>query len=135
MAESHRLADSHRIAESPATAVVAIWAGAAVTSLLSPDMVTGSEQEHLPIALATVWVGAALATAYAVMTPRGESRASWTVAVCGVWVLTAVVGVLSPVLETGSDPTRIPLAVLIVPPVAAAATGLLSLRQATRGTR
>jgi len=51
-------------------------------------------------------------------------------AVSALWTLTALVAVLSPELVTGTDPTRIPLAALIAPPVAAVVTGLLSLRQA-----
>ncbi len=40
--------------------------------------------------------------------------------------------VLAPVMETGSDPTQIPIAALVAPPVAAAVTGFLALGQATR---
>ncbi len=119
-----------RVVESTSTAVVTIWVTSAVASVLAPDLVSGSEHEHLPIALITVWVWAGLATAYAMMTPQRGSRASWTIAVAGVWISTLLVMVLAPVMVTGTDPTEIPLAVLVAPPVAAAVTGLLSLRQA-----
>ena len=121
--------------ESPATAVTAIWISSIAACALAPDMVSGSEQEHLPIAWLTVWIWAALGTVYAVMTPQRESRAAWTVSVTLAWVLMAVVMAAAPVLETGSAPTRLPLAALIAPPVAAAATGLLSLRHAAEGLR
>lgn len=131
---SSRLTTRHRVAESPMTAVVAIWASTAVASLLAPDMVTGSEQEHLPIGLMTGWLWACVGTAYALMTPRRSSRASWTVAVVLIWFMAAVVGIAGPVMVTGTDPTRIPLAVILAPLVAAIVTGLLSLHQANSET-
>lgn len=118
------------ILESPVSAVLAIWASTGVTSVLAPDLVSGSEQEHLPLALLTGWLWACVASLYALLTPRRESRAGWTVSVVLVWTASAVVAILAPVLVTGSDPTRLPLAVLVAPPAAAVATGVLSLLQA-----
>jgi ABC-type transport system involved in cytochrome c biogenesis permease subunit len=119
--------------ESPATAVTVVWTATVLVSIFAPDLVTGSEHEHLPLAMMTVWLWASVATAYALMTPQRGSRASWTLSVIAVWSLTAVVCIASPELVTGTDPTRIPLATLVVPPIAAVVTGLLSLRQANRG--
>lgn len=119
-----------RRADSAHLAVTTIWASAALISVAAPDMVSGSEQEHLPLALMTVWLWAVVATAYALMTPRRASRTGWTLAVSALWAIAALVAVLAPELVTGTDPTRIPLAALIAPPVAAVVTGLLSLRQA-----
>ena len=65
------------------------------------------------------------------MTPRRGSRSSWTIGVSVVWLLAAVTAVWAPVMVTGSDPTRIPLAAVIAPPVAAVVTGLLSLHHAS----
>lgn len=118
------------VLESSATAVGVIWLAAAAVSVAAPDMVTGSEHEHLPLALMTVWLWAAVGTAYAVMTPRRAGRASWTVAVSVVWLVAALTAVAAPVMVTGTDPTRIPLAAVIAPPVAAVVTGLLSLHHA-----
>jgi hypothetical protein len=116
--------------ESPATAPMAIWAATVLMVVGAPDMVSGSEHEHLPLALITTWLWAAAATAFAMLTPARASLASWTLGVTVLWLLTALVSIAAPVLVTGSDPTRIPLAVIIAPPVAAVLTGLLSLRQA-----
>ena len=116
--------------ESPLTALASIWLSAALTVLGAPDMVSGSQHEHLPLALITVWLWAAAATAYASMTPSRGSLARWTLGVVGLWVAAALIAVAAPVMVTGSDPTRIPLAVIIAPPVAAVLTGMLSLRQA-----
>ena len=119
-----------RALESPLTALAGIWLSAALMTLGAPDMVSGSQHEHLPLALITVWLWAAAATAYASMTPSRGSLARWTLGVVGLWVAAALIAVAAPVMVTGSDPTRIPLAVIIAPPVAAVLTGLLSLRQA-----
>ena len=117
--------------ESPLTALASIWVAAALMVLGAPDMVSGSQHEHLPLALITVWLWAAAATAFASMTPSRGSLARWTLGVAGLWVATALIAVTAPVMVTGSDPTRIPLAVIIAPPVAAVLTGMLSLRQAS----
>jgi len=95
-------------------------------------MVSGSEQEHLPLGMMTVWLWSAAATAFALLTPHGSDVSRWTASVLTVWTATLVAGVFAPVMVTGSDPTRIPLAVLVVPPVAAVVTGLLSLHEASR---
>lgn len=117
--------------DSSLPAVVGIWVSATFISVAAPDMVTGSEHEHLPLALMTVWLWAVVATAYTLMTPRRPPRTGWPLAVAALWALTALVAVLAPELVTGTDPTRIPLAAIIAPPVAAVITGLLSLRQAS----
>jgi hypothetical protein len=119
-----------RALESPLTAPTAIWAASGLMAIGAPDLVSGSQQEHLPLALITVWLWAGAATAYALMTPSRGSLARWTLAVAGLWAATALVAIAAPVMVTGSDPTRIPLAVIIAPPVAAVLTGMLSLHQA-----
>ncbi len=119
-----------RVFESPLTGVAAIWTGTAVTSLLAPDMVTWSEQDHLPIALMTACLWACVGSAYVLMTPQRSSRSGWTVSVVVIWALMALVAIFAPVMVTGTDPTSIPLAAMIAPPVAAVVTGMLSLRQA-----
>ena len=64
--------------------------------------------------------------------PRRASLTGWSLAVAGMWFVTLMVGLFAPELVTGSDPTRIPLAVLMAPPVAALLTGMLSLHEAGR---
>ena len=93
-------------------------------------MVTGSEHERLPIALMTAWAWAGVGTTYALMTPQRGSRTGWTLSIVVVWALMALATIFAPVMVTGTDPTSIPLAVMIAPPVAAVVTGMLSLRQA-----
>lgn len=127
-AQQHR-----RWLDSQFPALVGIWASSAFISVAAPDLVSGSEHEHLPLAMLTVWLWAAVATAYALMTPRRAPLATWSASVATLWALTALVAVLSPEMVTGSDPTQIPLAAIVAPPVAAVVTGMLSLRQANLG--
>ncbi|MCB0895855.1 MAG: hypothetical protein H6529_05875 [Nocardioides sp.] len=47
----------HPVLESVATPVAVIWLAAAAISVAAPDMVSGSEHEHLPLALMTVGCG------------------------------------------------------------------------------
>ena len=119
-----------RVLESPLTAPAVIWTAAGLMAVGAPDMVSGSQHEHLPLALITTWLWAGAASAYALMTPTRGSLARWTLGVASLWVATALIALAAPVMVTGSDPTRIPLAVLVAPPVAAVLTGMLSLRQA-----
>lgn len=130
---THAIGPAHRgvgVFESPLTCVAAIWTATAVCSVLAPDMVTGSEHQHLPFALMTAWVWACVGSIYALMTPQRGSRTAWTLSVVVAWALMALTTIFAPVMVTGTDPTSIPLAVMIAPPVAAVVTGMLSLRQA-----
>jgi len=42
----------------------------------------------------------------------------------GIWAVATILGITLPVLETGSDPTRIPVAALFAPVAAAMLTAL-----------
>lgn len=125
------------LAGRPAIATTAIWTSVLLMAILAPDMVHGSAQEHLPITALTAWVWGAAATAYVVLTPRTLApavRRSWTLGIGVVWLAALLLVVLSPVLVTGTDPTRVPLAVWVVPPLAAVATGLFALWAAKQPT-
>lgn len=124
----------HGLLTSVATPVSVIWVATAVIAVFAPDMVTGSEHEHLPIAGITVWLWASVATAYTVMAVRrAPAAAVLTVGVSLVWAAVAVAAVAGPVMVTGSDPTRIPMAVLLGPLVGALTTGFLALHHAGTG--
>ncbi len=107
----------------------AVWTGIVLTSVFSPDMVSGSEHEHLPLAAITAWIWGLAASGYLVMLAfipdRPADAALWrglVAAIAAVWLVGSALAILGPVLVTGSDPTRIPLAALIAPPVANIAT-------------
>jgi hypothetical protein len=115
----------------PVVAVVAVWACSALLAVFAPDMVTGSEHDHLPIAAMTVWPWTVVATAYVLMAGR-RTGAGWLVwCVAALWVCVFAAGVAAPVMVTGSDPTEIPIGALLAPVGGALATGLLALHHAT----
>lgn len=123
--------------DRPSVAVVMIVAASTAVAVLAPDMVTGSEHEHLPLAALTVWPWTASAVGYVVMAGRRERARDLVLSVSFVWIFVAVVAVLVPSLVTGTDPTRIPLAALIAPPFGAVTTGFLAIAhaRATAGDR
>jgi hypothetical protein len=82
----------------------AVWLSVVVVSVFAPDMVTGSEREHLPIAAMTVWLWGAVATAYLLLTPDEWSTVGWATGVAGVWLAVLLVSVASPEMVTGSGP-------------------------------
>ena len=135
--EQTRSADRYQatwrgVTRSPMTAVGVIWLSAAAISVFSPDMVTGSEQDHLPIAVLTVWLWAALSTAYTLMGTRGPdgSSTALVIGVSVIWIAVAIASIAAPMMVTGTDPTQIPIAVLVAPVVGAVTTGFVVLHQA-----
>jgi hypothetical protein len=124
-----RTADRTRL-----VAVGIIWMASAVTAIAAPDMVSGSEHEHLPLAAITIWLWTTAASGYAAMTPVADTR-DWLVTIVLVWTAMAAVAVGAPLMETGSDPTTIPIAALVAPPVATVVTGFLGLNQAAARRR
>lgn len=108
-----------------------IWVASTLAAILAPDRVSGSEHEHLPLAAITIWVWAAVASRYAAMTPVENAR-DWLLVVVLVWTTMAAAAALAPAMETGSDPTRIPIAALVAPPIASVVTWFLALSQSTQ---
>jgi hypothetical protein len=113
-------------------ALAAIWVASMVMSVFAPDMVTGSEHEHLPLAALTVWLWAAVASAYVLMGIRaGGPVRTFELTVAVLWGAVMVAVVAAPSMVTGSDPTTIPFATLVCPVVGALVTGFLALSHAT----
>ena len=117
---------------SPVVAVAALWACSAMLAVFAPDMVTGSEHDHLPIAAMTVWPWTFIATAYVVMAARRPGTASLVWSVVAIWVSVLVAGVAAPAMVTGTDPTTIPMGAILAPIGGAVATGLVALHHAIR---
>lgn len=103
------------------TAAAAVWIAVGAASLFAPDMVSGSMQEHLPIAAVTMWLWGAIASGFILMTGamgRDKVDGRWralALAVVAIWAVVAIASIWAPVLVTGTDPTRIPLAALLAP--------------------
>lgn len=115
---------------SMAIAFGGIWAAVLAISLLAPDLVSGSEQQHLPVAAFATWIWGMVASvavfSFWVSPPLasdlGPLHRPFAVGVAAVWLVAAVVGVLGPELVTGSDPTRVPVAAILTPMAATAVT-------------
>jgi hypothetical protein len=116
------------------TSVALIWIAAAMASIWSPDMITGSEHEHLAIAAFVDWFYAAIATGLVLMAfgrrTLGGSRQLWTgftVAVGSIWIVVALASIFAPSMVTGSDPTTIPIAAFAAPLAGVIATAFASV--------
>ena len=115
--------------------LLVVWLAVLLVSVFAPDLVSGSEQEHLPVASFTTWLWGAAGTAAVLLTmtkSRGDATAKpiwigYAAVVSGIWVLTTALALALPAFETGSDPTSIPLAALLAPFAAAVLTGLAGI--------
>jgi hypothetical protein len=123
---------------SPGVAVAAIWVPTLVFALFAPDLVTGSQQEHLPLGGLVGWLWAGTATGYVLMATATREATDETsrwfgfeLSVLTIWVVVALAGIFAPVLVTGTDPTRLPLAALVAPIAGMVATGFVALHATT----
>lgn len=115
--------------------VVAIWVGVIAISIFSPDLVSGSQQEHLPLAGFLTWIWGLIATIgflWGMSKLRGsvERKTLWTglvIAVVIIWGVAVVGSVALPTWETGSDPTYLPAWAIVMPIAAALLTTLASV--------
>jgi hypothetical protein len=109
-----------------------IWVAVVLLSLLAPDLVSGSEQDHLPVAAFATWFWGAVGTLvflWAMGRLRDDARWQpiWTglsVVTLVIWAVALILGIALPVTETGTDPTRIPFAAIFAPIAAAMLTAL-----------
>jgi hypothetical protein len=118
-----------------AAGIAGIWVAVTVISVVGPDMVTGSEQEHLPVAALSTWLWGLVSTGafvWAMGKLRGNAtrRPIWiglTVVTLTVWLVATILSVSLPVVETGSDPTRIPIGAIVAPVAATVLTVLAGI--------
>ena len=109
-----------------------IWVAVLLISLFAPDPVSGSQQEHLPVAAFTTWFWGGVGTLvllWAMGRLRGRTlwRPIWiglSLVTLGVWAVATILAITLPEMVTGTDPTRIPFAALFAPPAAAMLTAL-----------
>jgi hypothetical protein len=112
-----------------------IWVAVVLISLLAPDLVSGSEQAHLPIAAFTTWFWGGVGTLVllgAMSRLRGSAmgRPVWiglSVATLVLWAVATILAITLPVFETGTDPTQIPFGAMFAPGGAAILTALAGL--------
>jgi hypothetical protein len=101
-------------------------------SLLAPDLVFGSQQDHIPVAAFTTWFWGGVGTlVFLWVMGRLRGSARWqpiwielSVVTLGIWAVATILGITLPVMETGTDPTRIPFAAIFAPVAAAMLTAL-----------
>jgi ABC-type Co2+ transport system permease subunit len=107
-------------------------------------MITGSEQEHVPVAAIFNWFWGSIATAsilLAIVFRKGIQTASeprWVILAAltaGIWLAVIFTSIFAPYHVTGSDPTQTPVAVLMGPVIAAVATAFVSGFVALAGSR
>jgi hypothetical protein len=106
-----------------AIGVGGIWVAVILISLFAPDLVTGSEHEHLPLAAFGTWLWGGIGTAlllWAMGRLRGDAswRSTWiglALVTLAIWAVATVLSITLPVYETGSDPTELPFGALFAP--------------------
>jgi hypothetical protein len=109
-----------------------IWVAVVLISLFSPDMVSGSEHEHQKVAAFTTWFWGGVSTLvflWAMGRLRGDAmwRTTWiglSSVTLGIWALATIIAIALPVVETGSDPTQIPVGAVVGPVAAAMLTAI-----------
>ena len=115
--------------------IVAIWVAVTLISLFAPDMVSGSEQQHLPVAAFGAWFWGLAATG-ALVWGMGRLRGNaarqpfWVglaSATIVIWGVATVLSITLPVYVTGSDPTRLPIGAMVSPVAAALLTTLAGI--------
>jgi hypothetical protein len=98
-------------------AIAATWLGVVLSGIYAPDMITGSQHEHLAVVAGGDWIWGLVATAIVILAAqkgfraRATSLVSWVglaVGVAVVWIGVAAVSAWAPVWVTGTDPTTIP---------------------------
>ncbi len=109
------------------TATVSVAIAVLLASIFSPDLVTGSEQEQLPLAAMLHWIWGSIAIGYLAAAGPGRSDPTLAISVAVLWLAVAATSIFAPSLVTGSDPTSVPIAALVAPVVGAITTGFLSL--------
>lgn len=116
-------------------AVTIIWASIVLAMVFAPDMITGSQHDHLPIVGWTYWIWGLIATGSVVLAAQRGIRAkvstlspwiAFSVAVSVVWISVTLAAVFGPVFVTGTDPTTLPLMAMAVPIVGVVLTSLIS---------
>jgi hypothetical protein len=116
-------------------AVVGLWVAVAAISIFAPDLISGTEQEHVPIAAITTWFWGTVATGFVLFAtafPTHDQTVRWglTIVVLGIWGAVAAASIFAPSIVSGTDPATVPIAALIGPVAGAIATGFACLAAA-----
>jgi hypothetical protein len=112
-------------------ALAAIWVAVVFTSIFAPDLVTGTTQDHFPIAVVISLLAGLAATRSVVraFTQRVGGAGRWAgydLAVGAIWLAVALTSIFLPVTVSGTDPTRMPVAAMVAPIAGAILTGAIT---------
>lgn len=108
----------------------AVWVAVVLMSMFSPDLVSGSDQEHLKLPAMVDWLWGVLSTMVLLRALRFKSGSpgAWMAVGLGttvIWAAATAVAIWGPEMVTGGDPTRLPLAAIIAPIIAMLLTRFL----------
>lgn len=108
---------------STGISICGIWLAVVLASIVAPDLVSGSQHEHLHVASGD-WIWGLIATAFVVlavqfgMRLRATNPMTWIALAFGVvavWAGVVFVSAFGPVLVTGTDPSTIPYGAMGAP--------------------
>ena len=109
--------------------IASIWLSVLFASVLSPDLVTGSDPTHIPIGAVTCPFWGAIATGFVAALGRGpsiEKEQVWMASsIIAIWVAAAITSAVGPEVIYGSDPSRLPIVTIVSPIVGTIATGIV----------
>lgn len=115
-------------------AVGCICVSGVLASIFTPDLVTGVQHQHTPIAAWIGWIfdmaAIAMVAPTAIKGIRGKvtDRAPWILLGLGVgaiWLAVMFISIFTPVSVTGTDPTKVPIGGFISAVAGIVLTGLL----------
>ncbi len=117
--------------------IAVIWLVVLILSLQSDPLVTGAEQNELPVAAFLNWIWGLLATVAVLRATvfRKPNEKGWgqddawmwiMIVVGSIWVAATIVALSVPDLVTGDDPIRIPYGAIVAPVIAAVLTNYAS---------
>ena len=114
-----------------AVALIAIWASITLAAIFAPDLVTGTTQDHFPLALVVGALAGLVASGYvlrATIHGLGTMTRGLVYALLNavIWAGVALVAIYVPEMVTGTDPTRLPLAAIIAPIAGAILTRIVT---------
>lgn len=113
-------------------AIAAIWIAVTLISVYAPDLVTGTTQDHVPLAAILAWIWGVLASrnvAVAILRRRrspgvADSARLLAIAVTTIWTICMILAVAGPEWVSGTSPTRIPISAIVAPIIAVVLTQL-----------
>jgi len=117
--------------------IAVIWLLVLILSLQSDPLVTGTEQNELPVAAFVNWIWGLLATVAVLRATvfRKPNEKGWgqdyawmwiMIVISGIWVAATIVALSFPPLVTGDDPISIPFGAIVAPVIAAVLTNYAS---------